>query len=170
MGSIPICSGIAVLNWYRPGIYLYVCHTGNRIPIIPWNNQLASVTFGAVTATLQTLHESFALRVAYEWKGTKWKMPTDTVTYFIVKGSLSIYMYGWENVIFIIKSSYELRSMLLRGAHKVSSSNSRYVVILQYFFKKYVVLYSSIPPTPSLKVYTYITSTYVQGEGYIHHT
>ena len=49
VGGIPVCSSIAVLNWYRSGIYLYVCHTGNRIPIIPWHNYLASVTFRAVT-------------------------------------------------------------------------------------------------------------------------
>ena len=49
VGGIPVWSSIAVLNWYRSGIYLYVCHTGNRIPIIPWHNYLASVTFGAVT-------------------------------------------------------------------------------------------------------------------------
>ena len=53
----------------------------------------------------------------------KWKKLTDTVTYFIAKDSLPIYKYGLENVIFIIKSSYELRSMLLRGARKVSYSN-----------------------------------------------
>ena len=38
-------------------------------------------------------NESLVLRVAYERKGTKWKL-TDTVTYFIVKGSLSIYTYS----------------------------------------------------------------------------
>ena len=38
------------------------------------------------------------------------------LTYFIAKDS-----YGWENVIFIIKSSYELRSMLLRGACKAAT-------------------------------------------------
>ena len=64
------------------------------------------------------MNESVALCVAYEQKGPKWKKPTDTATYFIVKGSLSLYTYSLENVIFIIKSSYELRSMLLRGACK----------------------------------------------------
>ena len=63
-------------------------------------------------------NESVALRVAYERKGTKWKKLTDTVTYFIVKDSLSKYTYSSESVIFIIKRSYELRIMLLRGACK----------------------------------------------------
>ena len=38
------------------------------------------------------------------------------LTYLIAKDS-----YGWENVIFIIKSSYELRSMLWRGACKAAT-------------------------------------------------
>ena len=68
------------------------------------------------TSSQQTLQESVVLCVVYKQKGVKWKELTDTVTYFIAKDSLPIYVYGWENVIFIIKSSYELRSMLLRGA------------------------------------------------------
>ena len=35
VGGIPVWSGIMVLYCYRSGIYLYVCHTGNRIPITP---------------------------------------------------------------------------------------------------------------------------------------
>ena len=64
------------------------------------------------------LQELLALRVVYELKGAKLKQLTETVTYFIARDFPSIYTYGWENVIFIIKSSYELRSMLLRGACK----------------------------------------------------
>ena len=64
------------------------------------------------------LQELLALRVVYEQKGAKWKELTETVTYFIARDFPSIYTYGWENVIFIIKSSYELHSMLLRGACK----------------------------------------------------
>ena len=44
--------------------------------------------------------ESVALHVAYEQKGTKWKKLTDAVTYFIVKGSLSIYIRTAEKVLF----------------------------------------------------------------------
>ena len=39
VGGIPVCSSIAVLNWYCSDIYLYVCHTKNRILIIPWHNR-----------------------------------------------------------------------------------------------------------------------------------
>ena len=46
VGVIPVCSDITVLNWWYKFV---VCHTGNRIPIIPWQNYLASVTFEAVT-------------------------------------------------------------------------------------------------------------------------
>ena len=71
---------------------------------------------------LLTLQEPVALRVAYERKSAKWKEPTDTVTYFIAKDSSYIHVRlrkcTVENVIFIIKSSYELGSMLLRGACK----------------------------------------------------
>ena len=35
VGGMPVCSGIAALNRYRTGIYLYVCYTRNRISIIP---------------------------------------------------------------------------------------------------------------------------------------
>ena len=47
VGSIPVYSCIVVLNSYRSGMYLYVSHAGKQIPIIPGNNHLASITFGA---------------------------------------------------------------------------------------------------------------------------
>ena len=62
------------------------------------------------------LQESVALCAVYERKSAKWKELTDTVTYFIAKDTLPTYTYGSEMLFLFIKSSHELRSMLLRGA------------------------------------------------------
>ena len=69
-----------------------------------------------------------------------------------------LFLYKQLRNILFIKSSYELHSMLLRGACKSAT-----LVISQYFFQEilcyYIYLY---PPPPSLLCYYVVYFNYVQ--------
>ena len=60
---------------------------------------------------------TFITHVAYEWIGAKWKERlTDAVTSLLLRTRFLYNIIQLRNILFIIKSSYELGSMLLRGA------------------------------------------------------